>query len=373
MIVRLNRICGIFLKDLKYIHFESPYYQVNYNFPRLPDGITHLIFGYYFNKSIPNFPDTLLHIEFGYSFCQKIPRLPNNLLYLKIGTSFDETQIQLPCNLRYFNVNFDFLRKDLSTLIFPKKLTHLIWNVCTKISTSCTDITHLKLCNYHDISQLFNLRHLVLDRSHEHKLPPNVEYLKLDNRCHHITYLPSNLKRLILHDRYQSTLPELPSGLIQLICGKGYNKELSLPDSLQYLTLNRSFDKKLLTLPLQLTHLSWYCYHKPPVLPNTIIYFAFGCITQLHKKKSRKKDYWYHRLQNDIKYMIFPDKLKHLIWYYDYDLPSLPNSIEYITLGPLFNKQICALPSGIREIRISHKFKYIDDLKIKYKDILHIV
>jgi FNIP Repeat len=70
------------------------------------------------------------------------------------------------------------------------------------------------------------------------RLPNSVQYLKLNRRYYHDLTLPQNLQTLILGENYNGDLGQLPESLKKLILGFSFNCPLQLPSALEHFELD---------------------------------------------------------------------------------------------------------------------------------------
>ena len=74
----------------------------------LPNGITHIKFGYSFNQPVENLPNNLIWLEFGKSFNQPVDMLPHTITYLVLGDDFNNPVDNLPNFLEYISLGKNF-------------------------------------------------------------------------------------------------------------------------------------------------------------------------------------------------------------------------------------------------------------------------
>jgi hypothetical protein len=193
----------------KYIYEYKDFYEFSkFNQPiNLPDTIIHLTFGYYFNQPV-NLSCSLTYLCFDFNFNQPL-NLPNSLEHLSFGNLFNQP-INLPNSLKYLNVGSSFNQNI---------------NLPTKLKYLCINSNNQYIIN--------NL----VDSIEELELGYNFN-LELNN-------LPNNIQRIIF---YKYSI---------------YDKNLnSLPDSIEFISLPISYDKKILYIPKSLKQIECFYDYK---------------------------------------------------------------------------------------------------------------
>ena len=159
-------------------------------------NLTHIVFGFYFNSNV-FFPSKLTHLIFGNMFNRTI-NLPCHLTHLEFGEDFN-------CEIN-----------------LPPLLTHLIFGI--------------------EFNSNVNL-------------PSTLKYLKIDsNNKYLINNLIDGIEELHLEFHFRLKLNDLPNSIKKIIFSYDscYSEELNcLPNSLEYLILNKTYNKKI-NIPKQI-------------------------------------------------------------------------------------------------------------------------
>ena len=225
-----NQILHIESKELEYIKFGQ---EFNYPIDKLPESVKEIEFVKMsiFNQDVSNLPKSLKSIIFGENFNKQVDKLPENLMFIKFS--------------RYFNQPVNNLPKKLKKLIFCKKFNQLIDNLPIGLK-------------YLDLGGDFNQN---IDL-----LPVTLVNLNLSKNFNKpVNNLPNTLRRLSFNGKFNMELNNLPLNLKCLnLCRKRrneayvtnsesihlFNQEIdNLPDSIEVLYINDSFDKEIKKLP----------------------------------------------------------------------------------------------------------------------------
>ena len=170
------------------------------------ENITHLTFGDHFNKQVI-IPENVTHLTFGVWFNQQVT-IPPNVTHLTFGF--------------YFN----------QQVIIPENVTHLTFGNC--------------------FNQQVNL--------------PYIKYIKLDcNNVNIIENLPNSVEEIEFDEYFNLELLNLPNSIKKISFNNysRYDKELNcLPEFVEYLELNKKYDKKISKFPLNLKTIKCYKNYK---------------------------------------------------------------------------------------------------------------
>ena len=141
-----------------------------------------------------------------------------------IFSNYDDYNITIKTNNRYYreyDKNYK-LSKFNQQVIIPQNVTHLTFG--------------------YYFNQKVNL--------------PNIKYIKLDcNNIDIIENLPNSVEEIEFDYNFNLELQNLPNSIkkISFDCYSKYDKELNcLPESVEYLKLNISYDKRIKKFPLNL-------------------------------------------------------------------------------------------------------------------------
>lgn len=190
-------------------------------------------FGEYFNQKLDDLPNNLIGICFGLNstFNKPLDYLPETVAYIGLGRDFNHSLANLPHNLKRleFSIYSEF---DKSLDLLPNSVEEikLSDNYNTKIN----------------------------------KFPSNLKVLKLGKKYNHeLDNLPEGMEELHLYDdtdfdgvfgrfgsenyfsrgkKYNFTkdLLNLPSSLKIIMIGKGYEKEINVPNGCKLLNFTRN-------------------------------------------------------------------------------------------------------------------------------------
>jgi hypothetical protein len=191
---------------------------------------------------------------------------------------------------------------------------------------------------------------------------------------------------------------ELPLTLTHLTFGRCFNQKVKLPHNLKHLTFGDIFNQKILLnenqtyltfgYDLNLTNLTFgYHFNQVVELPCSLTHLTFGiCFNQPvelpHKLKYLKLSmsnlYLIENLPSTIEELVFgyhfhselnnlPNSVSVIRFYksscYNHELNNLVDSIEILELPEKYQKKINYIPKGLKKIKLSRDYKYIDDFK----------
>ena len=249
----------------------------------ISENITRITFGDRFNK-IVSIHKNVTHLTFGNNFNQKII-IPQNVTHLTFGNDFNQ-KIIIPQNVTHLT----FGRKFNQQVIIPDNVTHLTFyenfNPLNKISNNITNliinnnynkeikipenITHLtcKSCYDSSFDQLnklpINLTHLTIGKYFNPFIVlPNIKYIRLNcNNVNFMEFLPNSVEELVLENEFNLELNNLPNSVKKIsFYGNNYDKEINcLPEFIEYIRLNKSYEKQIKKFPLNLKIIE--CYEK---------------------------------------------------------------------------------------------------------------
>jgi len=177
------------------------------------------------------------------------------------------------------------------------------------------------------------------------------------------TYLPETLKILELSGKFDQEIDFLPEKLITLHFMKNcvFNRSISsLPMKLEILRFGDKFNSAIFYLPPNLKILEFGNDFNQPInpliLPKKMFTICFGNS--------------FNQYLDDL-----PDSIENIKLgdNFNTEISNLPSNLKYIEFGESFDKNIInILPSTIKKIRICRGYKYIDDMRKKYRDIYSI-
>eukprot|EP01133_Synstelium_polycarpum_P007699 gene7699-9014_t len=183
----------------------------------LPQGLQHLVLGFNFQQPIALgvLPNTLVSIRLGYSFNQPIEKgvLPSSLRRISFGRFNHPLDGCLPDGLTHLSFGFRYVR-PIARIDLPSTLTHLtIGDELAHVMTPSNypaSLTHLKLTRdfnqpLENIALPQNLEYLVLGQSFNQSiasLPKSVKHLTIRSRKLINISLASNpqLETLTIYD-----------------------------------------------------------------------------------------------------------------------------------------------------------------------------
>lgn len=245
--------------------------------------------------------------------------------------------------LRYDKPYDNYSKELVANLIIQHNITKLVLTnkILVQLNSIPNNITELVLhmdvpYNLDDLPN--SLTHLYMYNYSKNLdcLCDGILTLRIGNKFNHpVCNLPSTLEELGLGNEFNHPVDTLPQNLKMLELGNKFNFPINnLPSMLQILILGENFNQSL------------------DMLPNTITYISIS---------------WIGRFSHHIKKL--PNMLEslHLNNSFANTLCDLSKSkLEEITLGNIFSNQI-NLPITIKKIKISSKYKYLNELKSKHK------
>lgn len=177
------------------------------------------------------------------------------------------------------------------------------------------------------------------------------------------TFLPETLKILELSGKFDQEIDLLPEKLITLHFMKNcvFNRSISsLPMKLEILRFGDKFNSAIFYLPPNLKILEFGNDFNQPInpliLPKKMFTICFGNS--------------FNQYLDDL-----PDSIENIKLgnNFNKDL-KLPRNVKYVEFGRSFDqKQIFdELPESIKNIKICSSFLYIEEIKEKYGNIIHI-
>ncbi len=202
--------------------------------------------------------------------------------------------------------------------------------------------------------------------------------------------LPPSIKKIMFPRNYNLPLDNLPDSITTIsLNSMNYPYNLNnLPNSLNKLVLFGNFADKLENLPESLTKLILILHftNKNPVsitnLPNSIIDLRVGLMDVSRNNNNRNIHMEIpDSVENlDINSDIFinlnsyPSNLKYLTLNSDLydDIYNFPEGLEIIKFKYDFIGQIRFIPSSVKKIIFDKEYDFIDDLELKYPNIIFI-
>lgn len=262
--------------------------QTNHSYTNphdLPSSIRHLTIKTNHRGSfvISSYPPNLSYLLYdsivhGNRICSLDERLPSSLITLIAHGGRLERKIDFPPKLRHIDL-FDY--------------THTLDNLpSTLLSLKLRGVHHRKL----DLSYLPNLTFVSAFKGYTHSSSP-YEFVP-----------PPSISTLKLGGFFTASLdnPPLPSSLLHLKIGNGFNRSLrKLPQGLETLKIGNSFNYDVEFLPKSLKSLIF------------------------------------------TQYSIF-----------SYPVDNLPPNLQVLVLGNRFNQEINNLPSGLKKLVLGYKFHH---------------
>ncbi len=231
----------------------------------------------------------------------------DNLKYLYLGYNHNEN-IELPLGLIHLNLGAKFNRKI--NLNLSKNLKHFI------TGTFFNSVLNISLLN--DLEKL--------------------EFGYMFNKK--IIFSNPNLSLKYFSMGYSFNIPiefENFKNLTYLVIGKKFNQKINLPNSITHLTFDNNNSINIFDN-----------------LDNNIIELELG----------KHFDMTLNNLPNSIKNLIF-DKSSR----YDKEINGLIDTIEYIELPKYYNKKILNIPKNLKKIKLSTKYKFINNFIEKFSDV----
>ena len=245
----------------------------------------------------------------------------------------------------------------------------------------------------------------------DNNISSSIKFLHIDEHYFlPIEYIPPNVKSLYFHGDCKIALSELPANITDIVfykntklynkisnfvtflhidkcdslsydllpdnleelwgSGENFNQSLEgLPSTLKILSLGRNFKQSINNLPRNLVklHLSCYSIFNSEVknLPETLTHINFG------KKFNSNVEF-----SNSVEYITFGEEFnkeinkypKSLIyikfgWNFNFPLDNLPSSLKKLILGHCYNHSLDFLPSSLLYLEIDTNFnKTINNL-----------
>ena len=177
------------------------------------------------------------------------------------------------------------------------------------------------------------------------------------------SFLPMSLKSLELFGKFNQSIDLLPDNLVNLHFMKNCEFNMGItrfPEKLEILRFGDSFNNPLLTLPPNLKILEFGNNFNQPIhpliYPKKLFTICFG----------DKFNQYVDDMPDSVENIKFGDN-------FNTEIINLPSNLKYIEFGQSFDKNIInILPSTIKKIRLCREYKYIDDIRKKYRDIYSI-
>jgi hypothetical protein len=180
-------------------------------------------------------------------------------------------------------------------------------------------------------------------------LPENLTHITFSYHFNQELILPYTLTQLTFGESFNQVV-ELPESLTHLTFGFYFNRVVKLPESLTHLTFGYDFNQKV-NIPLKLKYLRLDCNNLCLIenLPNNLEELVLGKYFNLEL----------NNLPNSVHIIRFsPDNI-----YYTRELNNLVDSIEILELPPNYQNKIKNIPQRLKKIKLSKKYKYIEDFK----------
>lgn len=242
-----HNISGLFMKRLymvKFISVDSKFLKNLKEYYRDDVYIT-----YYMNENDKEntIPDNISKVIVKQINDSKKVRLHNGLKLksLTIHSNTDISSLNAP-NLEILHINDSYVHNKRTLDLSKFKKLHSVNISNTDISVIFPDsLTSLNITfafgGIFVIKHLTSLKRLVINEEPDHKLelPPNIEYLKLNNFDKEIE-LPNSLKRIRTGEKFDQEI-KLNEGLVFAQFGKHFGRKLKLPLSLKTLIVGKNF------------------------------------------------------------------------------------------------------------------------------------
>lgn len=189
----------------------------------LPNGITHLTFGWYFSQPVDCLPNTLTHLIFGVNFNCPVDNLPESLLCLYLGFNFTGSVDSLPKNLTNLTLSYAFnntvnsLPKSLISITFLEMFNQSIDNLPNSVKIiSMSGGFNRQVLKYPDsLEELsFCARSNIKNQIPDHISIINVyfDYVGGDLVCSNI---PPNIKKIRINIKEKINLiTKIPFGCV---------------------------------------------------------------------------------------------------------------------------------------------------------------
>lgn len=347
--------------SLQILHTGNKFYS---SLPPLPSSLVELHFGDDFNSPINNLPPSLTILHIGHRFNQDLS-LPSNLIQLHFSRSscFDGALL-LPLTLQsltigsYYIKGIDSFPPSLSSLsylspvidgsLLPSSLTSL--EVVQNIPCLPSSLKHLIYWGSRiDCPLPSSLLTLQLGKGFNCFLPLPLNLLSLhmsieSDQCP-LDTLPDSLTSLIIDSNYNFPILHFPNNITHLKLGSGYNHPiLSLPPFITTLIFSQNFDCALPPLPSSIEVLSLFNSFNDslPLLPKIKILIFGDKFNQIIDESKP-----------------LPPSLDTVIFgsHFDHPLHCFPPSLHHLDVGPLFNHPLI-LPLTLRTLTLGKSFSH---------------
>lgn len=316
-----------------------------------PPTLTFLRLSTKFNLPVDNLPPSLVHLEFSDYFNQPVDRLPPSLTHLILGDRFGHYLDNLPAGLTHLVIAGMFNR-PVDHL--PASLTHLVFGRWYKTIAAEQD-SAFRLYRFDQAIDHLppSLTHLVFgDISPENYMYQIDKNASAFNQPFHS--LPNSLIFLKLGRTFDQPASTLPTSLRILYCHTTYPP---LPPSLTHLWIRAFQSIKLPSLP-NLTHLSILHKGTDP-LPNfpRLKYLSIGYYdTNIPINLFHLLNLTHICFLNCTEFVL-PPQATHLFLSMNYHtpLPRLPPSLTHLGCGNAFNHPV-DLPPSLKFLMFGHDF-----------------
>lgn len=188
-------------------------------------------------------------------------------------------------------------------------------------------------------------------------LPSTIEQLKIiGNYDNELNCLPSNIKVLHLPNYYNFEIKNIPKGLEELKISLDYN-------FLQNFNVCHNLKKIIIGSTNNKSHLNSVSNFDLSTIPNTIEDIVFG--DDFNQKLENlpiktKKIIFGFNFRNGFTYLDFDlnDTIEHLEFGYCFNelIYKYPNNLKYLKFGRNYNMKIDNLPEGLVELFINERF-----------------
>lgn len=316
-----------------------------------------------FNQSLDNFHllEKLECLKLGYGFNRPINNLPKSLVTLTISGIFNQPINDLPEELKYLEIDAEF-NQPINNI--PSGIKHL--KILGKYNQPIDFILQCQSLKYLELGSRLN--YPIIDF-----LPDSLICLIL--RCSlndPILHFPNKLRKLVLREKINGSLDNLPKTL-EILVLKKYNKQITnFPNNITYLDLGRFYNHRLENLPKKLNYFIVSTRFNQHIddLPDTVthVFLGYDYNMPIEKLPSKLKLLSFSRLGRfcqELEIINFNYTLTHLRLQDNYNkkIEHFPINLEYLEVGDRYNHSLDNLPNTMKYIKLGNDYnKNLDNL-----------